>query len=249
MRFLSWLLLFSCSARTIEVPLREVVAPVVGGGAPLGGGPTSGGRPEFLSCEGVRAYVPEGPSECGCSNSRELCSVGPICTWNCSRCSVGSPCPTGWECDRIVPPFCEGVCRQHLPPCLDAGAPVELRVVVWSCREPPCELRHVIVDGGILCLSAGVAQFVPMNTQQLAADISAITCRRSADFLAESCLSVQALLVTRLQDGGMIEFGTASAIQPPNSFARGAVPILTACQSAFANSDAGLVRLNWAGGW
>jgi len=248
-RSLGWLLLLSCSASTLEVPLRVVMAPVAGGGAPLGGGPTSGGRPEFLSCEGVSAYVPEGPSECGCTSSRMLCSVGPICTWNCSRCSGASPCPDDWECDRIIPPYCEGVCRKHLPPCLDAGVPVELRVLLWSCREPPCVLRHIVVDGGVRCLSAAADRFVPMNVQQMATDLSAIACRRSTDFQAESCLSVQALLVTVLQDGGMIEFGTASAIQPPNSFARGAVPILTACQSVFANSDAGLARLNWDRGW
>ena len=252
----SVLLMFGCSTspapklESLLVLIADAGVPqnTAGGMAVDAGEIDSGTRPLFADCTGVLIEVPPNQNPCGCQNDREVCKMAG-CSWQCASCSTLSPCLTGWECDRITPPYCEGLCRKSLPRC-DAGFDLnEVVVEDWSCVRPPCRFRHSLFDAGIHC-SIGISASdwtttgVAPSRGISSADLGTIGCYTSRDFESDSCLSVQAEVVTSMPDGGAIRFGTAYATKPPFLYWSAAVQMFRACAPFFQAADAGY-RLVW----
>lgn len=227
------------------------------GGVQDAGGVDSGPeRPVFASCEGVLVAIPDKPPECGCE-PRQDCLRG-SCTWECVACSSLSPCPAGWSCDFISPPFCEGVCRKSLDPCPVTPAQfLEVDLVEWGCREDltgRCVFRHELsrsdgtlrclvfppeqVDGGLLLavLDAGSVDWDGLSTAR---------CLTTSELTSEACFTVQAEVHVRFDDDAGFEYGSSTAFKVPPAFELPVEDSFSACAPSFRGWDGGIYRYRY----
>ncbi len=208
------------------------------------------GRPVFASCEDASVIISETPPECGCE-SRQVCR-GQVCTWDCTPCSVASPCPQNGRCDYVLPPFCEGMCRFEAPPCVAASpTAVELTLVGWGCHPTLgfCLWHHAldaasasvaclvtppgIVDGGRTFLGWADAGSLSW------ASFSSVSCLATADLRSASCVTAEAEVHVTIDADAGFAYGTASAKQPPAAFVGAAESVFRACAPFFRDWDGG----------
>lgn len=216
------------------------------GGREFDAGPA---RPVFASCEGVVVGVPVSGNPCDCVSSRQSCTILG-CTWDCAVCSTLSPCPTGWECEVILPPYCEGRCRRRIPPCSGTiSQRVELTLVAPDCRITGCRFRHVLdFDAGVMtCIAEDASDGGFRQTAHggalspdLSSGIAELRCRSTAELDGLYCVTSVAEAVAQFDDEAPITWILGSAAGPSQSFDAAALQVFRQCSEIFRGWDAGV---------
>lgn len=217
-------------------------------------GPRDAGRtrPEFLACDGVQIDVPQVPNQCGC-DAGVPCFFGQ-CTFECAECSTLSPCPAGWTCDFIRPPYCSGTCRRAVEDCTEpASGTVQVDAMDWNCSsEGVCRFRHEVIpqDGGVVLRCFAIA---PSMASTLMAELPIDAGNWSALFLAK-CISTQDLasnecwshgleVAVTFQDGGQFAYLNNGAVKPPAPFEAASLSLFSECAAPFKAWDGGTYSL------
>lgn len=209
-------------------------------------------RPEFSACDGVQIDVPQVPNQCGC-DAGVPCWFGQ-CTFECAECSTLSPCPTGWTCDFIRPPYCSGTCRRELGQCAEpASGSVHVDAMDWNCStEGVCRFRHEVtpLDGGVvlrcLAISPSSAATLMAELSIDAGDWSALflaRCVSSEELLSNDCWSHGLEVEVTFEDGGRFAYVNNGAVKPPAVFEATSLRLFSECAGPFKAWDGGTYSL------
>lgn len=211
-------------------------------------------RPTFESCDGVSVAVPPPPADCGCDGGP--CFFGE-CTLECSECSTLSPCPSGWSCDYIRPPYCSGICRRLPRECPElTAAAVEVTLYDPNCGwNGACRFRHLvqaISDGGtgLLCIvtppdSSTISLGAVSLATELLSNLSTGTCFSPNEFVSNGCFTHGLDFEVTYEDAGHFSYSSNGAAKLPQPLEAAAYSIFESCRPLFQTWDGGSYSLQY----